>query len=262
MTDRLKLGKKNINISDIRDVALFFKKVEIIGETRALLQKNFNYLKGRSQNEVVYGINTGFGPMADVFILENKQIELQYNLIRSHAVGLGEYMSIPQIRSIMLIRLQTLLKSHSGVTVDVCNLIATFLNKEITPLVYKHGSVGASGDLVQLAHIAEALIGEGKVMYKGEIRDTKDVFKSVLSKEGIAPLKVTLREGLALINGTASMSGIGALSIHHAKNILHCSILSSAILFELVEASEDYFSKEISMVRARRRPVGTISKSY
>lgn len=249
MTDRLKLGKKNINISDIRDVALFFKKVEIIGETRALLQKNFNYLKGRSQNEVVYGINTGFGPMADVFILENKQIELQYNLIRSHAVGLGEYMSIPQIRSIMLIRLQTLLKSHSGVTVDVCNLIATFLNKEITPLVYKHGSVGASGDLVQLAHIAEALIGEGKVMYKGEIRDTKDVFKSVLSKEGIAPLKVTLREGLALINGTASMSGIGALSIHHAKNILHCSILSSAILFELVEASEDYFSKEISMVR-------------
>ena len=215
----------------------------------ALLQRNFNYLKKRSENEVIYGLNTGFGPMAHVFIPKDKQIELQYNLIRSHAVGLGECMSVVQVRSIMLVRLQTLLKSHSGITVEVCNLLATFLNKEITPLVYKHGSVGASGDLVQLAHIAEALIGEGRVMYKGEIRETKDVFKTVLEKEGVFPIIVSQREGLALINGTASMSGIGAMNVQYAKNLVQSSVLASALLFEIVEASEDYYSKEISSVR-------------
>jgi histidine ammonia-lyase len=252
MADNLKIGKRNINISDIRDVALFFKGVEISGEVRPLLQKNFNYLKERSRTEVVYGINTGFGPMAHVFISEEKQLELQYNLIRSHAVGLGDHMSVAQIRSIMLVRLQTLLKSHSGVTSEVCKLLAEFLNRGITPVVYKHGSVGASGDLVQLAHIAQALIGEGQVLYNGEIRDTKEIFKSVLSKDRILPLQIALREGLALINGTASMTGIGALDIYHAKNILNCSILSSAILFEIVQASEDYFSKEISIVRPHK----------
>lgn len=249
MIDRLKLGKRNINISDIRDVSLYCKKVDISKDIIASLQSNFNYLGKRSENEVIYGLNTGFGPMAHVFIPKDKQIELQYNLIRSHAVGLGEHMSVSQVRSIMLVRLQTLLKSHSGVTVDVCNLLATFLNKEITPLVYKHGSVGASGDLVQLAHIAEALIGEGRVIYKGEIKETKDVFKSVLEKEGVFPITVSQREGLALINGTASMSGIGAMNVQYAKNLVQSSVLASALLFEIVEASEDYYSKEISSVR-------------
>ncbi len=249
MVDRLKLGKRNINISDIRDVSLYYKKVDISKDVIALLQGNFNYLKKRSENEVIYGLNTGFGPMAHVFISKEKQIELQYNLIRSHAVGLGECMSVVQVRSIMLVRLQTLLKSHSGITVEVCNLLATFLNKEITPLVYKHGSVGASGDLVQLAHIAEALIGEGRVMYKGEIRETKDVFKTVLEKEGIFPITVSQREGLALINGTASMSGIGAMNVQYVENLVQSSILASALLFEIVEASEDYYSKEVSSVR-------------
>lgn len=249
MVDRLKLGKRNINISDIRDVSLYYKKVDIAKESIASLQGNFNYLKKRSVNEVIYGLNTGFGPMAHVFISKDKQVELQYNLIRSHAVGLGEYMSVAQVRSIMLVRLQTLLKSHSGVTVEVCNLLATFLNREITPLVYKHGSVGASGDLVQLAHIAEALIGEGRVIYKGEVKETKDVFKSVLEKEDISPIGIHQREGLALINGTASMSGIGALNVQYAKNLIQSSILASALLFEIVEASEDYYSKEVSSVR-------------
>lgn len=249
MVDNLKLGKRNINISDIRDVSLYSKKVEILATAKNSLQKNFDYLKKRSKDEVIYGLNTGFGPMAHVFISEKKQIELQHNLIRSHAVGLGELMSISQVRAIMLIRLQTLLKSHSGVTAEVCNLLGVFLNKNITPIIYKHGSVGASGDLVQLAHIAEALIGEGKVIYEGRIRATKDIFKNVLSLEKISPLQITLREGLALINGTASMSGIGALNVYYAKNILNYSILSSAILFELVEASEDYFSREVSLVR-------------
>lgn len=243
------ISSKDINISNIGDVALRLHKVAISKESYSKLNKNFEYLKKRSEKEVIYGLNTGFGPMAHIFITKDKQIQLQYNLIRSHAVGLGDYIDSKYVRAIMFIRLQTLLKSHSAVHVDTCNLLAEFLNRNITPIVYSHGSVGASGDLVQLAHIAQALIGEGEVMYEGKIIPTQKIFKSILSKENIEPLSVRLREGLALINGTSSMTGIAALNIHFSKILLQVSACTSALLFEITKASEEYFSTEISSVR-------------
>ena len=259
----LSIGSKDINISQVRDVALRLQKVHIQKEVHSKLKRNFEYLKNKSSNEIIYGLNTGFGPMSHVFISKEKQIDLQYNLIRSHAVGLGEYMSQEHVRAIMLIRVQTLLKAHSGVDSSVCDLLIEFLNRNIVPLVYKHGSVGASGDLVQLAHIAEALIGEGRVIYNGKITATKNIFKTVLNKSGIVPLKMQMREGLALINGTSSMSGIGALNVHYANLLVQTSILASALLFEIVEASEDYFSKEISEVRPHvgQKHVGELFRS-
>ncbi|MCF7864982.1 MAG: aromatic amino acid ammonia-lyase [Candidatus Pacebacteria bacterium] len=243
------IGSKDINISNVGDVALRLQEIAISKESRSRLVKNFEYLKERSTKEVIYGLNTGFGPMAHIFISKEKQTELQYNLIRSHAVGLGDFIEPRYVRAIMFIRLQTLLKSHSAVHGDTCRLLVEFLNRNIVPITYQHGSVGASGDLVQLAHIAEALIGEGRVMYQGKIIETQRLFKTVLAKDGIVPLKMHLREGLALINGTSSMTGIAALNVHYSKILLQNSARASSLLFEIVNASEDYFSKEISDVR-------------
>lgn len=245
----LSIGSKDINISQVGDVALRLQSLSITKESHTRLKKNFEYLKKRAEKEVIYGLNTGFGPMAHIFISKEKQIELQYNLIRSHAMGLGEYMSPEQTRAIMIVRLQTLLKAHSGVSSDVVNLLVEFLNRNIIPVVYKHGSVGASGDLVQLAHIAEALIGEGRVLYNGKVVLTKKIFDTVLKKARIVPLKISQREGLALINGTSSMAGIGALNIYFSKKLIEYSTLASALMFEIVEASEEYFGEEISEVR-------------
>lgn len=243
------IGSKDISISIVGDVALRFEKILVSRDSYARLNKNFEYLKKRSATEVIYGLNTGFGPMADIFISREKQLALQYNLIRSHAVGLGEQIDSRYVRAIMLVRLQTLLKSHSAVHADACNLLAEFLNRNIVPITYSHGSVGASGDLVQLAHIAEAMIGEGRVMHEGKAMPAQDVFKSVLAKDHIFPLKMHLREGLALINGTSSMTGIAALNVYYSKILMNAALHASALLFEIVNAPEDYFSEEISSVR-------------
>lgn len=260
---KLLLGGIGSNVQNVVDVAFCLCDVGFSGQTAKGMQKNFKYLQQKARGEVIYGVNTGFGPMAHVFISKDKQIELQYNLIRSHAMGMGELMSVEQVRAIMFVRLQTLLKAHSGISAEVCDLLVAFLNKNITPLVYKHGSVGASGDLVQLAHIAEALIGEGQVMYNGRILKTSQVFKTVLSKEGFKPLKIQLREGLALINGTSAMTGIAALNIHNSKVLAHYSILMSALMFEIVQAPEDYFSEYISSVRSHvgQKTAGAIFNS-
>ncbi len=246
----LLVGNEKSSIQSIVDVALFMRKVGFSKKLSDEMERNFKYLQKEMKDHVIYGLNTGFGPMAHVFIPKDRQIELQYNLIRSHAMGMGGRMSAEQVRAIMLVRMQTLLKAHSGIPADECRLLAAFLNKNILPVVYRHGSVGASGDLVQLAHVAEALIGEGKVMYGEKIADAREIFKSVLGREGIVPLDIQLREGLALMNGTSAMAGIGALNVHYAKALAQYSILMSAMLFEIVQAPEDYFSEHVSKVRS------------
>lgn len=242
-------GQEKLNISSLGDVALRLEKVAVSKSGIARVRKNFKYLKEQSEKRVIYGLNTGFGPMAHIYILKERQIELQYNLIRSHAMGLGKPLSVDQSRAVMAIRLQTLLQGHSAVCEEACALLAEFLNRNITPVIYSHGSVGASGDLVQLAHVAQALIGEGEVVYGGKTLPTREVFSKVLAKDGLVPLGIQLREGLALINGTSAMTGIAALNVRNSKVLLHYALLASSAMFEIVQASDDYFSKEISAVR-------------
>ena len=137
-------------------------------------------------------MNTGFGPMAQYKIKDSERIQLQYNLIRSHASGTGNPIAPMYVKAAMLARLNTLSLGHSGVHISVIELMTQLINKDITPLIYEHGGVGASGDLVQLAHLALVLIGEGEVFYKGERIATKDVFEI----ENLKPITVELREGL------------------------------------------------------------------
>ena len=149
------------------------------------------------------------------------------------------------VRATMIARLNSLSKAKSGVHPSVIEVLTTLINKEIYPVILEHGGVGASGDLVQLAHLALVLIGEGEVIFKNKRQATAEVFK----KEGIEPIQVTLREGLALMNGTSAMTGIGLINYHNATKLLQWSMNCSALINEIVEAYDDHFSVELNSAK-------------
>lgn len=209
------------------------------------IEKSFAFLQSESARRIVYGVNTGFGPMAQYRIENKNVIALQYNLIRSHAAGAGEPLKPLQVRAVLLTRLQTLAQGYSAIHPDAIRLLMAFITHEIYPLIPEHGGVGASGDLVQLSHLALALIGEGEVFYKGRWQPTASVLESL----SLSPLKMRLREGLALINGTAVMTGIGLLNISQSKRLLDWITVASSLMLEIVESPDDYFSQPLNMVK-------------
>lgn len=206
---------------------------------------NHAFLQNFSDQKLIYGINTGFGPMAQYKVSTENVLQLQYNLIRSHSSGAGNPLPADAVKALMLARLNSLIQGYSGVHPDTVRILQELINNDITPLVFEHGGVGASGDLVQLAHLALVLIGEGEVIEEGKRQSTAEVFK----KYNIAPLKVHIREGLALINGTSAMTGIGLLNLVYAKRLLHYAVALSAMTNEVVEAYDDHFSYELNIVK-------------
>lgn len=208
----------------------------------------YDFLKDFVTDKVIYGINTGFGPMAQWRVDDSHLKELQYNIIRSHATGAGEPLSDLQVRGAMLARIGTFLQARSGINPSVVVLLREFVNREIYPFIPQHGSVGASGDLVQLAHIALCLIGEGKVHYRGEWRPTAEV----LAEHGLEPMQIFIREGLSVTNGTSVMTGISIVNQYYADNLLKYATLASAWLNEVADSFDDYMSVEEN--ECRRQP--------
>lgn len=234
--------KKFLNLEDFFEVLFEGTKIELDQALLDRMQESFDFLREFSRNKIIYGVNTGFGPMAQYRINEKDQLQLQYNLIRSHASGSGKPLEPLYVKALMLARLHTLSLGKSGVHISVAKTMEQLINKEITPLIFEHGGVGASGDLVQLAHLALVLIGEGEVFYKGERTNTKEVFE----QENITPVKVKLREGLALINGTSAMTGIGIVNVIYAKRLLNWSVFCSSAINEIVQAYDDHLSSELN----------------
>jgi histidine ammonia-lyase len=209
------------------------------------VKASFDFLQNFSERKLIYGINTGFGPMAQYRISDDLREQLQYNLIRSHCTGTGALLPELYIKAIMLARLSTFLQGYSGVHADVVNILAQFINNDIYPLIFEHGSVGASGDLVQLAHLALCLIGEGEVKYKNKIYPTGQI----LNQLGIRPIQMYIREGLALTNGTSAMTGIGFVNLIYAKKLLNWAIIASCMLNEITASFDDYFSAELNSAK-------------
>lgn len=239
---------KQLSLAQIERYAFNKSTIEVDEETLQYLSDSYQFLTDFSKDKIIYGINTGFGPMAQ-FRIENGELNnLQYNLIRSHASGLGKPLDEVYARSVMVARLNTFLQGNSGVSTGVINQLSAFLNADIVPEIYEHGSVGASGDLVQLAHLALNLIGEGFVTYKGERRPAADV----LAELNIPKLELQLRDGLALINGTSCMTGIGAINLIYAKRLLHWSIAASSVINEIVNSFDDSFSQELNAVKQHK----------
>lgn len=252
--------KGTLGIEDFYSVIFDGEPISIDEEIVDTVQKSFDFLKEFSKNKIIYGVNTGFGPMAQYKIKDSETIQLQYNLIRSHASGTGNPISPKYVKAAMLARLNTLSLGNSGVHTSVIETMSSLINKDITPLIYEHGGVGASGDLVQLAHLALVLIGEGEVFYKGERKSTAEVF----AKEKINPINVELREGLGLINGTSVMTGIGVVNTIYTRRLLEWMISCSSAINEIMEAYDDHLSEALNQTKrhAGQREIARSMRSH
>ncbi|GAA4083807.1 aromatic amino acid ammonia-lyase [Mucilaginibacter panaciglaebae] len=239
------VGQDVLSLADFNDIVFNQKPVVILPSALTKIETNFKFLQNFSSNKLIYGINTGFGPMAQYKVSEENLLQLQYNLIRSHSSGSGNLLTPIQAKALMIARLNSLIQGFSGVHTDIVVLLAELINQDITPCIFDHGGVGASGDLVQLAHLGLVLIGEGEVIYEGSIQPTADLFK----KLNIKPLAIHIREGLATINGTSAMTGIGMVNIIQAHKLLDWSAMFSAMTNEIVQAYDDHYSHELNIVK-------------
>ncbi|MBC7864397.1 MAG: aromatic amino acid lyase [Bacteroidia bacterium] len=225
-------------------------KKEYLLEADALkeVSGSFDFLAEFSKNKIIYGINTGFGPMAQYKIESHLFNELQYNLIRSHSCGIGAPLDEVYVRSILLARLNSFLQGNSGVSPELVKQLVSFLNNKINPEIYEHGGVGASGDLVQLAHLGLNLIGEGFVYVDGKRVKTAEA----LAQKKVKPLALQLRDGLAIINGTSCMTGIASINLIYSYRLLDWAIMASSIINEVVESFDDSFSEGLNKVKMHK----------
>lgn len=236
---------ETINIESLYKLLFKGEKLVIADECIDRVDDCFNFLRSFSSDKIIYGINTGFGPMAQYRIDDDSLTELQYNIIRSHSTGAGKPLPELYVKASMIARLYTFLQAKSGVHKELVLLLVEFINRDIYPLIPEHGSVGASGDLVQLAHLALTLIGEGEVFYQGERRDTA----SVMKENGLKPFSMRIREGLSVTNGTSVMTGIGLVNLIHAKRLLNWSVIASVMMNEIASSYDDLMSQPLNATK-------------
>lgn len=251
----LHLRGRGLALEDIEQIARFRAKVALskkailnVNTSRALVEK-----LSRKKGRLFYGVNTGFGALCNVRISNDMVEKLQVNLIRSHAVGVGEALPEEVVRAMMAIRINTLIQGNSGVKLELVKLLVEFLNRGIHPCVPSQGSVGASGDLAPLAHMCLPLIGEGEVMYSGK----KFPAKTILKKLKLKPIKLGSKEGLALINGTSMMSAIGSLALLDAERLIKMADISGAMSLEALKGTDIFLRKEIHALRPYKGQVNS-----
>lgn len=194
-----------------------------------------------AEEKTIYGITTGFGLFCDVLISKEKVEDLQINLIRSHACGVGKPFGEPEALLMMVFRLNTMLKGHSGVTRGLVEQLKLYINKRIIPVVPEQGSLGASGDLAPLSHMALTLIGEGEVFFMGERKNTRDVLESL----GIESITLQAKEGLALINGTQPMTAQGVVNYIEADKLMHDSLWIASLTHQALNGITDAYNHQI-----------------
>jgi histidine ammonia-lyase len=203
------------------------------------------------RGEIAYGITTGFGAFKDK-IISRKEVELlQRNIVVSHAVGVGKPFDAPTTRAIMLIRANTLARGFSGIRLETLELLLGFLNLGINPQIPEKGSLGASGDLAPLAHMACVLIGEGEAEFDGEILGGSEI----LSKANLSPVKLAAKEGLALTNGTTIMTAVGLLETHRAKHLANAANVAGCLSLEALNGTTLAFDERIHALRPHPRQI-------
>lgn len=233
------------SLEDVSSILYSGKTIDMASLPLDDVEACYEFLKKFAADKVIYGINTGFGPMAQWRVDDKHLKDLQYNIIRSHATGAGAPLDDTCVKAAMIARAGTLLQARSGVHPDAVRLLVQFINRGIFPFIPEHGSVGASGDLVQLAHMALTLIGEGQVHYKGQWRDAGEVLRI----NGLQPLQIHIREGLSLTNGTSVMTGIGIVNQFMAERLLDWSIAAAVWINEIASSYDDMMSEELNAAR-------------
>ena len=244
------IKNKNISIDEIYDIVFKNKKLSLSKTVISNINKSRSFLekKIRDENKPFYGINTGFGDLHNVKI-DNDNLEiLQSNLLRSHACGTGEKVESNIVKLMMLLKIISLSKGFSGIKLETVERLLFFYNNNIFPVVYKYGSLGASGDLSPLSHMSLPIIGEGEVEYKGEIINSKKVLK----KYSLKKISLGSKEGLALINGTQFMLSSLLYSLFDAYRISYLADKISSVSLEAFNCDLSPFDKLISQIRPQK----------
>jgi histidine ammonia-lyase len=242
----LNVEPQPLTLTQVFDVAHGDLKVQLSPKTRELVQKSRAVVEAIVANkQVVYGINTGFGRLSDVHIPDDELKQLQLNLVRSHAVGVGEPLSIEETRAMMLLRLSVLAQGFSGARVEVLEFLVAMLNQGIHPVIPSQGSVGASGDLAPLAHLALAIIGEGECWDDGLQKPSLEV----LQKYNLKPLVLESKEGLALLNGTQAIGSVGCLAVARALRCVHVADVIGSMTLEALMGTPSAFDPRIHEAR-------------
>ena len=237
----------SISIEKVYELAQGKQKVQLSASAKDKISSCRTFLDTYlAQNDKpVYGINTGFGALADTAVDKADLSQLQTNLVRSHACGMGEELSPELVRAMILLKIQGLSLGHSGVNLETVQLLVDCFNGDILPIIYSKGSLGASGDLAPLAHMSMTLLGEGEVYYKAKKTSSAEALKA----EGLTPLKLSSKEGLALLNGTQFMSAHGALICHEAERLFAWADTIAAISLEAMDGHLSPFYAGIHEVR-------------
>jgi histidine ammonia-lyase len=243
----LPLDRSWLRFEQVQDYLAHHQLVSITFDAHHRITACRDYLdrKLAAGDELFYGINTGFGFLQHMVIPEDKVEALQYNLLKSHACGMGEFVPLPVVRLMLMLKIKSLSFGHSGVQIDTVKRLMEMHNEDILPVVYTQGSLGASGDLAPLSHLSLPLIGLGEVWYKGERRATADVWKTM----GWSPIPLKSKEGLALINGTQFMAAYGMYCLDRARQLMSWADAISAMSFDGFDGVAEPFSEPIHRIR-------------
>ena len=245
----LVLDGASLTIDTIEQVAVGGRSVELGPGARTEMVRSRNLVDQLLASEArIYGVTTGFGRLASVVISADQQRDLQKNLVRSHSAGFGDPLSDAEVRAVMLLRANALARGHSGCRPQLVETLLAFLNRGVVPVVPELGSVGASGDLSPLAHVALTLMGEGRVRVAGE----ETTAREAMARVGVSALELEEKEGLALINGTQATTGLGALSLGRLAGLADVADVVGAVSLEGLMGSPDPFRPAIH--RARPHP--------
>ena len=241
------LDGNSLTLEDIINVSRNNFHVELCDKAVEKIKKSRNLVERFVEEEkVVYGITTGFGKFSDVYISKEDAKKLQRNLIISHACGVGNPLEEEIVRAIILLRANALAKGNSGIRLETINTLIEMLNKGVHPIIPEKGSLGASGDLAPLSHMALVLLGEGEAIYDGK----KMTGKEAMSLAGISTIELTFKEGLALINGTQVMTAIGAITIYDAINLSKMADVVASMTIEALNGIRNAFDERVHNVRA------------
>jgi len=244
------ISTKKIDLNKVEELIKSKSRLELSAESLEKVMKCRAYLdkKMASGEEVIYGINTGFGSLCNTVVTNEELGELQHNLVMSHACGLGEEIPQEIVQIMMFLKIQGLSYGHSGISIETLSLLIELYNNQVFPVVYSQGSLGASGDLAPLAHISLSLIGLGEVNYKNQRRSSAEV----LSELGLQPVQLQSKEGLALLNGTQFMQAFGVYMLLYANKYKSISDLIACVSLEGYNGHKSPFNPLIHQVRNQK----------
>lgn len=256
------LSGKDLTYQDIVAIGIGDKKVALDEESMVRCQASRTFLEiALLDKKIIYGVNTSYGPMCNKIVNDRDIETLQQNLIISHAAGLGEPLLPCIALATLAVRLNTLAKGYSGVRTELLELMRDMINAGLTPYIPECGSVGASGDLIHLAHMSLAIIGRGKVFLDKELMVAEEAYK----RTGLAPLTLSFKEGLALMNGTAAMTAIAAFALCGAEKLYNIACVNAAFAVEIFGGIDDAFDADLHAVKphpGQIRVAQTIKKLY